>query len=78
MQTHHQKKFVINLLIGFVFTTIGFFSISYLIMRKQPPNEWFMWSVGATIVINLGLFFLGSSIIHKVKADIKKRQKKEQ
>jgi hypothetical protein len=47
-------------------------------MRKQPPNEWFMWSVGATLLINLGLFFLGTSIIHKVKADIKKRQKKEQ
>lgn len=76
MQSRHQQKYVIYLLIGFILVSAGILSISYLIMQKQPPNEWLMWSVIATVVINLGLLFLGSSVVHKVKADIKKRQKK--
>ena len=75
MSKKHQKKYFINILIGFALTTTGIFTIIYLLFSNQRKFDWIFWAVVATILINTGLLFLGSAAVHKVKADLIRRQK---
>jgi uncharacterized membrane protein len=73
--TSHKKKFIINLLIGFVLITGGLLVISYLPFLKTQSEEWYLVTFAIIILINGGLLFLGSALVHKVKADLIRRQK---
>ena len=78
MNNKHEKKFIINTLIGLVFTTGGIFSILYVSIDKTiHQQDWLFWAVVASIAINTGLLFIGSGAIHKVKADLIRRQKQK-
>ena len=77
MSNTHEKKFVINMLIGLIFNTAGITSIIYACFRKDNQQDWIFWAVIPVILINTGLLFIGSSIIHKVKADLIRRQKQK-
>lgn len=73
--TSHKKKFIINLLIGFVLITGGLLVISYIPFLKAQSEEWYLVTFSIIILINGGLLFLGSALVHKVKADLIRRQK---
>jgi uncharacterized membrane protein HdeD (DUF308 family) len=77
MSNSHEKKFVINMLIGLTFTTAGIFSIIYACFNRVNQDDWIFWAVIPVILINTGLLFIGSSVIHKVKADLIRRQKQK-
>jgi uncharacterized membrane protein HdeD (DUF308 family) len=77
MSNKHERKFVINMLIGLFFTTAGIASIIYACFTKENHNDWIFWATIPVITINTGLLFIGSSIIHKVKADLIRRQKQK-
>jgi hypothetical protein len=77
MSNTHEKKFVINMLIGMIFTTAGISCIIYACFNKENQHDWIFWSVIPVILINTGLLFIGSSVIHKVKADLIRRQKQK-
>ena len=77
MSNTHEKKFVINMLIGMIFTTAGISSIIYACFTKENQHDWIFWAVIPVILINTGLLFIGSSVIHKVKADLIRRQKQK-
>jgi uncharacterized membrane protein HdeD (DUF308 family) len=77
MNNTHEKKFVINMLIGLIFTTAGISSIIYACFTKENQKDWIFWAVIPVILINTGLLFIGSSVIHKVKADLIRRQKQK-
>lgn len=77
MSNRHEKKFVINMLIGLVFTSAGISSIIYACFSKANQNDWIFWAIVPVITINTGLLFIGSGIIHKVKADLIRRQKQK-
>ena len=77
MSNKHEKKFVINMLIGLIFTTAGISSIIYAVFTKENQHDWIFWAMIPVITINVGLLFMGSSIIHKVKADLIRRQKQK-
>lgn len=78
MSNKHEKKFIINLLIGLLFTTTGISSIiiysAYINVHKI---DWYLWAVIPVVTINAGLLFLGSALIHKVKADLIRRQRQK-
>lgn len=62
--------------IGLVFTTAGIASIIYSTFTKNSvQHDWIFWAIIPIITINTGLLFMGSSIVHKVKADLIRRQK---
>lgn len=77
MSNKHEKKFVINMFIGLIFTTAGIASIIYASFTKDQQHDWIFWAVIPIITVNTGLLFMGSSIIHKVKADLIRRQKQK-
>lgn len=75
MSKKHEKKYFINILIGFVLVTIGIFTIIYLIFANERKFDWISWAIVLTLIINTGLLFLGRGLVHKVKADLIRRQK---
>jgi len=77
MSNSHEKKFVINILIGLVFTTLGVSSIIYACFTKENQNDWIFWATIPVILINTGLLFIGSAVVHKVKADLIRRQRQK-
>ncbi|HVT83687.1 MAG TPA: hypothetical protein VHD35_00725 [Chitinophagaceae bacterium] len=75
MRSKHYDKFVRNLLQGFVFLTVGIFLIFYSNLAGIQKENWYLWAAVIAVVVNIGLFFLGSAFVHKVKADFIRRQK---
>jgi uncharacterized membrane protein HdeD (DUF308 family) len=77
MSNKHEKKFLINMLIGFILTTSGISAIIYSAFTDEHKMDWIFWAAISAVAINAGLLFLGSSLIHKVKADLIRRQKQK-
>ena len=77
MTNKHEKKFIINMLIGFALTTCGISSIIFASFTDEHKMDWIFWAAISAVAINAGLLFLGSSLIHKVKADLIRRQKQK-
>jgi len=77
MANKHEKKFIIHMLIGFLLTTSGITSIIYSSFTDEHKMDWIFWSAISAVALNAGLIFLGSSFIHKVKADLIRRQKQK-
>jgi uncharacterized membrane protein HdeD (DUF308 family) len=64
--------------IGLVFTTAGIASIIYSTFTKDSnQHDWIFWAIIPIITINTGLLFMGSAVVHKVKADLIRRQKQK-
>lgn len=76
MQNKHYGKFIINLLEGFIFLTAGIFMIVYTIFAGVERDNWYLWAIGIALVLVIGLFFLGSAVIHKVKSDFIRKQRR--
>lgn len=54
----------------------GVFIICFMAVRPKL-EEWYLWAFAATVLINGGLLCLGSAVIHKVKADLIRKQKQK-
>ena len=75
MSNPHQEKFVTKMLLGFAFTTAGILLIFYIMFEGNRKEDWYLWGIVASVLINTGLFLLVSAFVHKVKSDLIKRQK---
>jgi hypothetical protein len=75
MAKPHKKKYFYNLVLGFAAVSAGIFLILYSTFEKSTVTDWYFWAVIASAVICLGLYFLLTAIVHKIKADLIKRQK---
>lgn len=75
MSKKHEKKYTSNLLVGLILTTAGIAIIIYVALADKLEFDWIVWAIIAAVVINGGLLFLGSALVHKVKADLTRRQK---
>jgi len=77
MHSKHHQKFVSKLLLGFLLISAAILLISYISFIKSRPREWYIWTAGCIVLLNSGLYFLGTAMIHKVKSDFTKRQKRK-
>jgi uncharacterized membrane protein HdeD (DUF308 family) len=75
MSNTHQDRYITKLLLGFAFITGGILLIFYTTFERARQDDWYLWGIIASVSINLGLYFLMSAIVHKVKSDLIKRQK---
>ncbi|MCC7401728.1 MAG: hypothetical protein IT214_09605 [Chitinophagaceae bacterium] len=75
MRSKHYDKYITNLLEGIIFVAAGIFLIYYSVIAGVEKQNWYLWAAGIAVVINTGLYLLGSAFVHKVKADLIKRQK---
>jgi hypothetical protein len=77
MNKKHENKYTINMLVGFTLTTIGIFAIVYIAFTDYPKFDWVFWAIISAVVINGGLLFLGNALVHKVKADLIRKQRQK-
>jgi hypothetical protein len=75
MSKKHRQRYLIYILIGFLLTTSGIFTIIYVIFTNARKADWVFWGLVSTILVNTGLYFLGNGWVHKVKADLSRRQR---
>ena len=77
MNNKHKKKFIINILIGLILTNSSISAIIYTAYSDKLKFDWRYWAFISVLAFNAGLLFLGSALIHKVKADLMRRQKEK-
>jgi len=58
--------------LGFLFIAAGLGSIVYSVYNR-PREEWMIWGAASIVTNIIGLLFLGSAYVHKVKSDLIKR-----
>jgi hypothetical protein len=75
MSNTHKEKFLSKLLIGVGAITIGILGILYASFERAKTDDWYSWGIVASFMINLGLYFLLQAFVHKVKADMIRKQK---
>jgi len=75
MSSKHTEKFITKLLLGFAFVTAGIMLIFYVTFERRQDEDWYFWGIVASVAINVGLYFLLSAFVHKIKSDFIKRQR---
>jgi len=74
MSDKHSTRFVLYALLGLTLTTAGIICLVYGSATKAS-DDWVFWAVISAFSINGGLLLLGSSFVHKIKADLAGRRK---
>lgn len=74
MSNSHTQKFITKVLFGFSFVIGGIFFILYACFDRVKYDDWYPWAIVASLLICIGLYFLLSAFVHKVKSDFIKRQ----
>jgi len=75
MSNSHSDKYVTSLLLGFSFVIGSVFLLLFPVFEKEQKNDWYIWAIVASITLCIGLYFLVSAAVHKVKSDLIKRQR---
>ncbi|HYM93715.1 MAG TPA: hypothetical protein VET23_06225 [Chitinophagaceae bacterium] len=75
MRDNHRQKFMLNILIGFTLTTTGILLLLFATSSAAAKEELYLWGIAAAIILNIGFYSLGNAFVHKVKSDLKQRQK---
>ena len=71
----HSDKFLTKLLFGFACVITAVFVIVFACFERTKKDDWYGWGLVASLLVCTGLYLLMSSFVHKVKADLIKRQK---
>ena len=75
MPNSHSDKYITNLLLGFSFVTGSIFLLLFPVFEKEQKDDWYIWAIVASLILCIGLYFLVSAAVHKVKSDLIKRQR---
>ena len=73
----HRQKYLVSLLSGLGLVSGGILVIIYASFLKDRRDEWYLWGAVAIIFVNSGLFLLGNAFVHKVKADLRRRERQK-
>ena len=73
----HRQKYLVSLLSGLGLVSGGILVIIYTSFLKDKQQEWYIWGAVAIMLVNSGLFLLGNAFVHKVKADLIRKQKQK-
>lgn len=79
MSNTHQEKYITKLLFGFAFVTGGVLLTYFAAFERTRQDDWYFWGIVASVLFNVGLYFLLTAFVHKIKSDlIRKQRMKEQ
>jgi drug/metabolite transporter (DMT)-like permease len=73
--SRHEEKYFSNLLASFSLTIAATMLIFYTCINRPPFGEWYFWGMGAAVLFCVAAYLLTLAITHKVKADIRKKQR---
>lgn len=65
------------MLVGLILFTGGVLAILYTSFLKERQQEWYAGVLASIIFTNSGLYVLGNAFVHKVKADLIRRQRQK-
>ena len=77
MGNHHLERWIYKTVIGFLLVAGGIFFMYYSLshfMRK----DWILYGLISSLAVAIGVYFLSSAAVNKVKSDIIKKQKLKQ
>ena len=72
MANKHYTRWLLKMPLGFLFIAAGIVAIIYPVYNR-PDEEWMIRGSISIAGFIIGLIFLGSAFIHKVKSDLIKR-----
>ena len=75
MANKHYRSWLYQMPIGFIFTTASIFILMYAV-QKTAFEQWIMMGLASAVSLAIGLIFFGNAIIHKVKSDLIRKDKK--
>ena len=75
MPNKHYRSWLVQMPVGFIFTTAAILLIVYSI-KNLPDDQWMIWAIVSALGFTIGLIFLGNSLIHKIKSDLINKSKR--
>ena len=73
--SNHEEKYVSKLLMGFGAIIAGVMVILFACFERTKEDDWYGWGLVASLLLCGGVYFLLTAFVHKVKADLIRRQK---
>jgi hypothetical protein len=74
----HEDKYISNLLSGFGSVIAGVMVIFYACFERVRYDDWYFWGLAASALLCLGSYLMLQAFVHKIKADLSRRQKMRQ
>jgi hypothetical protein len=74
----HEEKYISKLLAGFGAVIAAVMAILYACFERTRQDDWYFWGVVASILFCLGFYFMLNAFVHKVKADMIRKQRSRQ
>ena len=71
----HEEKYITKLLMGFGAIIAGVMTILFACFERTKEDDWYGWGLVASVFLCGGVYFLLNAFVHKVKADLIRRQK---
>jgi len=77
MPNKHYRSWLVQMPLGFVFTSAAIVLIMFSI-KNMPDDQWIVWAIISASTFIVGLALLGNSLIHKIKSDLIRKSKRMQ
>ena len=74
----HSDRFLTKVLIGFTLVTASVFVVVFACFERVKYDDWYGWGLLASFLMCVGVYFICSGFVHKIKADLLKRQKSKE
>ncbi len=74
----HEDKYISKLLFGFGSIIAAVMVIFYACFERVRYDDWYFWGLAASALLCLGSYLMMQAFVHKIKADMTRRQKLRQ
>ena len=78
MPNNHLNKYTTKMLLGITLVTAGIFLSIYIAVNPSLHGDWYFWALAVAGIVNTGLLLLCRAFVHKVKADLIRKQKHQE
>ena len=75
MPNNHVNKYFTKMLFGITLVSAGIFLCMFVLTHPTSHDDWFLWAIGVSLLVNAGLILLCYAFVHKVKSDLIRKQK---
>lgn len=75
MASNHYDQWIFKSILGFLLIVAAVFLIFYSIAYLKDTSRWVLYAVVVSLSLGIGVSFIGNAFVHKLKHDIRHRQK---
>ena len=70
-----MSKYFSKMLFGISLVSAGIILSMFVLANPSFSNDWYLWALAVSVLVNAGLILLGSAFVHKVKSDLIHKRK---